>query len=361
MKPYPFLFAVFLLLTLSTCIQPFEAEVPTAVEGLVVSAALTTVPGQQEVRLQSPAAYTTQALQNAIRNAQVWVEDEKGERQFYVENMRIPGQYLPQNRDFVGVIGKTYTLHIITADNHTYVSKPELLRATPPIKRIYPEAILAENSILGNALHGYKVLLDTEDSATKGDYYRWTWVHYEQAGFCLTYQGFPFGASEQAWVGIACCENPCWDIYRCNQNCINVQSDALINGRTISQQPIHSIPYCPRDYYIEVQQRSISRDAYNYWRTVDQLANNNGSIFDAAPAAVRGNIRCTSDSTQLVYGLFEVSDVYETGVFIDRIPQTSIPTVFTCTPTPLSANPFDCRPCVESAFRTRVKPKYWTK
>lgn len=356
MKALNLLLLLFLGFGLCTCIQPFEAAVPQDVRGLVVSASLTTVVGLQEVRLQQLAAYTTKALVYPVTKAQVWVEEETGTRHFFIENSKNPGNYTPQDRNFVAIVGKTYTLQVITSDNQTYASKPEILKATPPIKKIYPEAIFAENPIIGNAIHGYNILVDTEDPVSKGDYYRWTWVHYEQQGFCLIYESI-----DPPLIGINCCENPCWDIHRCYLNCTNVLSDALVNGRTISRQPIHTIPYCPRDYYIEVQQRSISRDAYNYWRSVDQLSSNNGSIFDAAPALVRGNIRCTSDSTQLAYGLFEVSDVYETGVFIDRIPQISIPTVFTCTPTPISVNPFECRPCIESAFRTRVKPRFWTK
>lgn len=357
-----FCLLLFIGLGLSACINPFEAEVNQEVKGLVVSASLTTFPGLQEVRLSRPATYTTRSLYYVVSNAQVWVEDELGQKQFFFETTKNTGLYLPENRDFVGEVGKTYVLHIVTSDNQSYASKPEKLKATPAIKKIYPEAIIAEDAILGEALSGYKILLDTDDPATVGDYYRWTWVHYESQGFCLTFTGIPLGGTDLTLVGLACCEIPCWDIQRCYINCTNVLSDALVNGRTISRQPINSIPYCPRDYYIEIQQRSISRDAFNYWRAVDQLSSNNGSIFDTAPAAVHGNLSCTSDSTQLVYGLFEVSDVSETGLFINRIPtQSSIPAVFTCTPTPISANPFECRPCVESAFRTRVKPKYWTK
>lgn len=353
---------LFLCTILSTCINPFEVAVPEETPGLVVSASLTSYPGLQEVRLYKSAAFTTRALYYAVSNAQVWVEDEKGERQFFWENAKNSGVYLPQNRNFVGEVGKTYVLHIHTADNQTFASKPEQLKATPPIKKIYSEAIISEDPVMGEVLSGYTILLDTDDPGAKGDYYRWSWVHYERQGFCLTYDGIPLGGNLVTRVGIACCETECWDIHRCYLSCANVLSDALINGRSISRQPIHSIPYCPRDYYIEVQQRSISRDAYNYWRTVDQLSTNNGSIFDSAPAAVRGNISCTSDSTLQVYGLFEVADIFETGVFIERVPaQFTIPTLFTCEPTPISANPFECRPCVESAFRTRIKPKYWTK
>jgi hypothetical protein len=137
-------------------------------------------------------------------------------------------------------------------------------------------------------------------------------------------------------------------------------SDALINGKAITRHPITSIVYCPRDYYIEIQQRSISKGAYDYWRTVDQLSSNNGSLFDIAPAAIRGNMSSSSNPALPAYGYFEVSDVYENGFFINRAQETR-PVIASCPPTPLNANPFSCAPCIESATRTKIKPKYWNK
>lgn len=338
-----------LVFGLFSCIKPVDVDLPTIDEGISVSAYLSTQKGGQEVRLQRLAPFTTRALNYPILKAEVWIMDNLGQRQNFKDDPTRIGFYIPSNSDYVGEPGKTYVLHILTPEQQKIESLPQSLREVPPIKKVYTEEIIVDDSRLGTAVNGFKIMLDADDPVEKGDYYRWSWVNYEQVAFC----------SISAAGGLPCCE-PCWDILRCYINCTDVYSDVLINGKTITRHPIARIPYCPRDYYIEIQQRSISKEAYNYWRTVDQLTSSNGSLFDTAPAVVRGNLKCVSDSTQVVYGLFEVSDMEEGGYYINRT-NTSRPGLFTCVTLPIPAPSILCAACRESAYRTRVKPKFWTK
>ena len=352
--------SVLLVFGLFACTKPVDIELPTLDEGITISAYLNTTKGKQEVRIQRLAPYTTRGLNYPILDAQVWIVDNLGLRQNFKPDPTRIGYYLPVDRDFVGEPGKTYVLHILTPDQRKIESLPQTLREAPPIKKVYREEIIVDDSRLGAVVKGFKVLLDMDDPATKGDFYRWDWVHYEQISYCAQFDGIPLGGLPYATlVGLPCCET-CWDIVRCYVNCTNVYSDVLINGKTITRYPISRIPYCPRDYYIEIQQRSISKEAYNYWRTVDRLTSNNGSLFDTAPAAVRGNLTCVSDSSQAVYGLFEVSDMEEGGYFISRI-NTSKPGYFTCDPIPLPTASTLCVSCVESVYRTKVKPRFWVR
>lgn len=351
--------SVLLVFGLFACTKPVDIELPTLDEGITISAYLNTTKGKQEVRIQRLAPYTTRGLNYPILDAEVWIMDNQGLRQNFKPDPTRIGYYLPVDRDFVGEVGKTYVLHVLTPDQRKIESLPQTLREVPPIKKVYREEIVVDDSRLGLVVNGFKVLLDVDDPATKGDFYRWDWVHYEQISYCAQFDGALPGFNYSTLLGISCCE-PCWDILRCYINCTNVYSDALINGKTITRQPISRIPYCPRDYYIEIQQRSISREAYNYWRTVDQLTSNNGSLFDTAPAAVRGNLTCVSDSSQAVYGLFEASDLEEGGFFISRT-NTSKPGYFTCDQIPLPAPSTDCVACRESVYRTKVKPRFWVR
>lgn len=354
-----FIIIAALLLGLNACIQQVDLAVPEGNNGIVVSASLTTVSGLQEVRLTRLAAYTTRALQYPVTAALVWIVDNTGQRHNFVEDARIKGSYFPSDRSFVGEVGKSYTLHILTSDQHRYESSAETIRPSTPIKKVYTEPILVEDATLGKAIRGYNVLLDTDDAPEKGDYYRWSWAHYEKLVYCSQFEAIPFTGGPETLAGLYCCES-CWDIVRCYSNCTNILSDALVNGRTISRHPITNIPYCNRDYYIEIQQRLISKEAYQYWHAVDLLSTNNGSLFDAAPSAIRGNIKCTSHPEEAAYGLFETCSISENGFFVERT-QTALPAVVTCAPYPVTADPITCAPCVESAFRTKIKPKFWTK
>lgn len=360
MKLFTRFLIVCLGLSMCTCISPFVADVPESVDGISITANLTTQKGLQEVRLYRPAPFTNKGLNVAIPKAQVWVMDNQGQRYDYVDDAINKGWYVPKDRNFVAEIGKTYVLHILTPDQQKYESNPETVKEVSAITKVYSEEIITDDIKVGAAVSGYSVLLDTKDPETKGNYYRWTYLHFEDLVYCTQYYGVPFGQRRETLVGLTCCELPCWDIERCFVNCTNIMSDALINGKSITRHPIVSIPNCAKDYYIEIQQRSLSKEAYEYWRTVDQLSSNNGSLFDTAPAAVRGNLKCTSDPKETAFGFFEVSDVKENGFFINR-SQTTKPVVFTCAPYPVNANPLACAPCLESATRTKVKPKYWIR
>lgn len=356
----PFLFGM-LVFGLFSCIKPVAIDLPTLDEGIAISAYLSTQKGGQEVRIQRLAPYVPAGLNYAILKAEVWIMDNLGQRQNFIADPNRIGFYIPSNSDYVGELGKTYVLHVLTPDQRKLESLPQTLRAVPPIKKVYKEENIVDDPRLGSVVNGFQVMLDVDDPAPKGDYYRWSWVNYERITYCHEFDALPAGGvtTYTTLVGVPCCE-PCWDINRCYVNCSNVLSDVFINGKTISRHPISRIPYCPSDYYIEIQQRSISKEAYNYWRTVDQLTTNNGSLFDTAPAAVHGNLTCTSDPSQAVYGLFEVSDLAEGGYFIDRVT-TSKPGLFTCKPLLRPFATAACASCVESAYRTKIKPRFWNK
>ncbi len=61
---------------------------------------------------------------------------------------------------------------------------------------------------------------------------------------------------------------------------------------------------------ISVETHSISREAYEYWRKIRILLNNNGSVFDTPPAAVQGNIFNVNNPDEQVLGYFEASNVH---------------------------------------------------
>jgi Domain of unknown function (DUF4249) len=355
-----FVFFLGLLLGLSTCISPFQADVPQSVGGLFVQSSITTKKGLQLVQLTRPSVFETKAITVAVRNAKVWVSDKDGRRYDFREDTVNRGYYLPINPDFVASIGQTYRLHISTAENETYQSDPETITPVPPIDRIYTEQRFVNDPVQGRVLDGYNVLLDTQDPAQAGNYYRWSWLHFNDISFCRVRKRIPLFRRDPEFISDPCCDRPCWDIEACTKNCVNVMSDRLVNGRKISRQFISSIVHCNKDYYIEVQQRSISQGAYDYLRSVDQLSANSGSVFDVAPSAIRGNIRSLSNPEEKVYGYFEASDVAEIGVYINR-SNINVPALQRCVPPPIFIEPLDCYPCVESAFRTKEKPKFWTK
>lgn len=60
-------------------------------------------------------------------------------------------------------------------------------------------------------------------------------------------------------------------------------------------------------FFVTVKQLSISREAFEYWRKIDLVINNRGSLFDIPPAPVFGNIVNIEDPDEHILGFFEVA------------------------------------------------------
>jgi hypothetical protein len=354
-KFLPFLLNTCLLLGIVSCITPYEADVPDDERSLSVQAYLSNVQGDTRVVLQRAAPFTTQSLLVSETGAQVWISDREGLRIEFSEIER--GLYLPQDPGFVALQNGQYTLNINTRDGEAYRSTVEQLPTLVPIEKVYREPRFEDRIVEGRIQTSWDVLLDTQDPAEPGNYYRWSWVHYFTVPFCEVIFGSPFGGGPDRLNGYPCCDQPCYEKVVCTQNCVNLGRDALINGKKLSRIFIQTIPHCVTEYYVEVQQRSISQGAYDYWSAVLQLSANTGGMFDVAPAAVRGNIRNLSDPQDKVYGYFEVSNVAEVGLFLDRTPQGTA--LLFCGPT-VTPFPLGCSPC-QGLNRSTVKPRYWIK
>jgi hypothetical protein len=197
------------------------------------------------------------------------------------------------------------------------------------------------------------VYLDTKDPQEPGNYYRWEWTHYNYTEVCQKTE-VP-GASY--YTGVGCC-SPCWDITRC-YNCISLNSDVNINGQSISRQLIMQVPYTSTSrYYLEVQQQALSRGAYQYWKSVRQLVSNNGGLFDAAPATIRGNVRCVNDPALAAYGYFGATGISEQYINVDRRSGQGIPDLDLPVTIPYPTRP-PCIACENTIYRTPDEPRWW--
>lgn len=340
---------LFPLLVLS-CVTEFQPDAVSLPPALVVEGQVTDQPGPYTVRLTRTADYSYKALNLLETGAVVSIEDNLGNRETLREQAP-GGTYQTRAGGLQGLAGRSYKLTIQTKSGTRYESQPEVITAAPPILKLYAEY---RNELLpgtSTRKQGWDVYLDTKDPETTGNYYRWEWTHYEAISVCQK----TLVRSGTSYTGLYCCSD-CWDITRC-YNCISVNSDAEINGQAISRQLILRASYTSKaPYYVEVEQQALSRGAYQFWKSVRQLVDNTGGLFDAAPQTVQGNIRCVSDPNVTVYGYFGATGVSRMPYYVDRsegqgVPELDLP-VNVPTPSP-------CVACENSIYRTPIKPRWW--
>ncbi|MFD2933258.1 DUF4249 domain-containing protein [Spirosoma flavum] len=337
-----------LVVGMMACVTPYQPDTISIAPSLVVEGQISDQPGPYTVKLSHTADYSYKSLNLLETGATVIISDNRGNQETLTEQLS-GGTYQSRTTGIQGVPGRSYKLTIQTKAGIRYESEPEILPAVPPIDKLYYESnyTTAEGQT-------WAVLLDTKDPDTLGNYYKWNWTHYEFTEACQK----TYVPTKSIYTGIACCSD-CWDVTRC-YNCISLNSDANINGKAISRQPIAEVPFTSGSrYYIEIEQQGISQGAYAFWKSVRQLTSNTGGLFDAAPSTVRGNIKCVTNPGEAVYGYFGAIGLSVGYLSVDRSTGRGQPMLDFPTEIPYPTNP-PCIVCENNLYRTPNKPRWWT-
>lgn len=320
-------FSYLMLFSFLSCVTPFEADFVLradvmTVEGLVTDQEGTTI----YLNMSYSANRAIKTL--PIKNCKVEILVGNGTKVALTES--IAGVYVtPAN--FKGVAGQTYQLSFTTPDGKSYQSTAEQMTAAPDIKKAYTK--FNEKGLLDNT--GQKVLastfdifVDLDDPANQRNYYLWQWNLYEKMDYCVSCEKSFYNADTKQ------CEKdprpfimpPNFD-YRCRGNCwniyanteINILSDVYSNGKTIVGKRIAQVPfYSEQGALIEIQQYTLTADAYNYYALLRDQVQTTGTLTDTPPAPILGNITNKTDPTEKIVGYFAASGGRKLRYWIDR-------------------------------------------
>jgi hypothetical protein len=287
------------VLLLSSCLSPIEVDTIKRGGVLTVEGQVSTIADQNYIKLGHTAE--TDRLPIPLSGAFVTLLDDIGNNYIYQEDAYVSGSYLLSG--FEGVPGRSYHVQIISPSGETYESVPE----TMPLESgqlVTDYEIVREDYTDGEGLISVeafvKILCNaTLPSTEEPAYLRWS----IQEDFLLSPTDFPdpFGQIPP----------PCF----ISQNA-DPQSIVLINGSDVNTPTIENLIIGSRivDYsfhekhYFTTYQSSITRNAHEYWRQVDLLANQTGSIFDTPPAEIKGNIFNVNDTEEQVFGYFQAAN-----------------------------------------------------
>jgi hypothetical protein len=353
-KPYLILLTgLALAMVLINCVDPYsDPKLLTTTRKLIVNANITNQSEPFTVRLTRTVAFLEKDATPPIIGAKVYILDNLKNRYDLTDVGKGNYQTATNQR---AVAGRSYQL-FIQSGGKNYESAIETLRPVPEIDKLTSQLVetKSESGVKKNA---FAVTLETKDNKATGDYYRWTATNYRYLYSCFDRVCRPLECPGPTVLRNQCC-SPCWDINR-DYGQIILASDNLINGNTLKQR-LNDIPYnSRRPYYLEVAQYSLTKGAYNYWTNINTQINNTGSIFDAPPANIRGNIVCKEDPTEQVLGYFETTSVSYKRIFIlrDALGIATEPIV------PRLVGPVvlqsGCKECIESAARTAKRPIDW--
>jgi len=307
---------VLLLVTwaFSTCIDPYTPVLKGYESLLVVEGLMTDEAIPYEVRL-TRSIQDEESVPERVTDATVYISDESGNKAYL--GLTGSGSYVTNPAEFTGVTGKTYTLHIKTADGREYESDPAEMLPVPGIDNIYYEQDKEYSGDRSELLEGLRIYVDTEKGSGENQYLRW---EYEETWkFKLTdFQRFDF-ISDTLILPIIEVKDICWK---------TVKSSAIMEGSIVpgKDDDLKKAPVCfiapsrsdrlTQQYSILVKQYSLSREAFEFWNNLKKVNESGGSIFDEQPYLVISNVTCLNDPGERVLGYFQVSAVKQERMYI---------------------------------------------
>ncbi len=209
-----------------------------------------------------------------------------------------------------------YRLHINTSDGREYVSDYSPVMRTPPIDSISWER--PNDDVL--------FFINTHDPQDNTRYYRWeyeeTWQFHSSYESYLQYVYNSFGEPikvEPRDYAETVMMYTCWQ--GGNSTNLLIGSSARLSRDTI-HLPLLLIPNgswkISAMYSILVRQYAVSKGGYEFLQRMKKNTEQVGSLFDAQPSELRGNVRCVTDPRELVIGYVDIADAQEKRIFVRR-------------------------------------------
>jgi Domain of unknown function (DUF4249) len=367
-----------------SCVEPYNIKYNLNKSILFVDAVLTDEIEDQVVilKLSIPNKNGISSTNIGVERAKVEVLVNNTERINYTESkINLGYYYAPAN--FKAEIGKTYQLIIVTADGRKFQSSIEKVNPGTSIKKASQKLEIVGKIGTKEYSVFHKIYVDTDDPAGKKDFYFWKWRLFERQDICKTcnpqerYYDTPFpGVCIKDLPNFARnvvydyqCKSGCWQIYYSSN--LNIYSDEFADGKTITNKFIDDIPVYQlnRGALLEIRQQSISGAAYKYLKIIVDQSQNSGGLADTPPISLIGNIISTDGEAETVAGDFRVvdesiynywidrSDTYEKEIKPRGLLDGRIANLEPTDPANTSRPPF--APCINSYFRTNIKPTGW--
>jgi len=301
-----------LLILISGCIYDYKPKIEKYENLLVVYGILTDREGPHVVKLSRSSE-----INNLVP---VWETDanvtliQEGQSPIVLEET-LEGTY-STSRDFVGVIGERYKIHILTNNGSEYESEYVVLQDIPEIGSVYAEYEEKPTTDIDNDLHGYQFFIDTDASNTEVEYFRWDMV--ETWEFKMPYNVV------KLWTGDTFIDSilpiVCYREEKVKEFFISSSNEYSSN--LIKRFPLNYVSdetfRLSAKYSLFVNQYALSKESYFYWK--NQITNNQqqGGLYDSQPFQVIGNIRSITDPNEVVLGIFEASHVTSKRIFVER-------------------------------------------
>jgi hypothetical protein len=295
-----------LSILLANCRDPYDIPVKQSDKSLlVVEGSLNSGTGPTRIILTKSGTTNQFYTPKPEPNAHVLVEGKDNSTQLLTESSA--GIYTSAQINIQADM--EYRLKITTADGKQYASDYVKAFDTPPIDSV---SWKKEND-------GINIYVNTHDATSDAGYYIWdyeeTWEYH--ASFFAQYKWDNVSGKIVPLL-------PGEDFFYCWSGDISknllLGSSAQFQTDIIHEMPIIFIPKGSEKmnvrYSILVHQRKLDKTGYEYLQMMKKNTEQLGSLFDAQPSELRGNIHCLTNPEESVIGYLTASSQKEERIFI---------------------------------------------
>jgi hypothetical protein len=333
------------------CVESYDFVPAEPGRYLVVSGVISQTDEENRVVISWSTAFGTNAFVQPVEYALVTLYDEFGNSEILIHEAN--GSYVHYLNTIRPQTGGSYFIEILLG-NKVYKCAPQTM-PEPVVPDSVSIAVGTSYNLndLGNEVSysNMDVFINTPiNTLSRTSYLRWK-----------VDESWSFGEISCGPLHIS---KTCYIENNVNDDQIYLFSSEGISGaylfgkKVVGKNITDRFQFLDR-HYINVNQYTLTADAYEYWAKAKKLSYPEGSIFDLPPAALPGNVYNTQDPDELVLGYIEFSAKAVARVYLfksDLAPFTVTSKEYQCY---WEGHYEACCECLTIKNSSTVRPDYW--
>jgi hypothetical protein len=332
-----FLILICLLILQDSCVDVFEYTSQEGPALLVVDGRITNAPGPYTIKLSRSQKLNELSTPKRVSAQSVSITDNTGLSETLTEIS--DGLYQTSPTGIRGEIGKSYKVRIELRDGKIYESIPEKITAAGVVDSIYYE-FETINTEEGKKKYQFRIFMDSRGEPQADNYFLWkltgTYRVVTSPELHIILGGKPeepparpkkdprpcsghiYDLRFDKLISVRpceCCE--CWaDLVN------NIPHISTINQGGNNQYKKIDVGTIPVEFWpffdktmVKVEQLSLTKSAYNFWKTVRDQKDGASSLFQPPLGKAISNI-VPINGTDAAYGYFQASAVSKKIIFL---------------------------------------------
>ena len=310
----------------SACVDSFTPRINNddSKPLLVIEGRVTNETGPFKVRLSQTVPISSPDSVSPVANAKVRISDDHNHSYRLFYNGK--GNYQTSENNLSGITGYNYTLSITTGDSIRFLSTAVQMQDVPKIDSLYFEEVQHPRIQEGKTYQDtwMNILVNTHGSGNTGKNWLFdfeeTWEVNLLADPVNVHHSVQYPENiDHAFLTSTENNKRCW-VTKPSSSILLVSTEKN-DINEISRYPLQQIG--PGDsrlhirYSILVKQYALNKDLYSYFKTLQDINENTGGLYEKIPTPIFGNVTSTDGNTKTL-GYFMASAVSMKRLFVTR-------------------------------------------